>query len=158
MEVFMAEEAKRSTTALHPMRMRAAEYERTVYVADVSYGVSLDEVLKPSYWAHVATKLPPYTHIEARAEDGSWIAYLIVTGSDRTWARVAVDRVVNLTTKDVAETQATQHEVKWKGPALKYAVVRLHDDTVVLSGFRQREEAVRALQEHERVVGVAAVV
>jgi hypothetical protein len=149
----MAEEAKRAA-ALHPMRMRVAEYERTVYVADIAYGVSLDEILAPGFWAHVATKLPPYTQIEARSEDGSWIAYLIVTGSDRTWARVAVDRVVNLTTKEVSETQATQHEVKWKGPALKYAVIRLADEAVVLSGFRQREEAVRALQEHERITGL----
>jgi len=152
----MAEEVKR-TTALHPMQMRVAEYERIVYVADIAFGVSLDEILAPGFWAHVATKLPPYTQIEARSEDGSWIAYLIVTGSDRTWARVAVDRVVNLTTKDVSETQATSHEVKWKGPALKYAVIRLSDNAVVLSGFRQREEAIRALQEHERVIGAAVL-
>jgi len=154
----MAEEGKRAG-ALHPMRMRVAEYERTVYVADIEYGVSLDEILEPGFWAHVATKLPPYTQIEARSEDGSWLAYLIVTGSDRTWARVAVDRVVNLTTREVSETQATtQHEVRWKGPAMKYAVVRLADDAIVLSGFRQRGDASRALEEHERVIGASVIV
>ncbi|MEK9755345.1 MAG: hypothetical protein VW338_19315, partial [Rhodospirillaceae bacterium] len=77
----------------------------------------------------------------------------IVTGSDRTWARVAVDRVVKLTTKDVAETQAMKHRVDWKGPVLKYAVVRTSDGAVVKSGFRERGEATHALAEHERITG-----
>lgn len=151
----MSEEKKRPT-ALHPMRLRAAEYERAVYVADIEFGIAPDAILDPGFWAHVASKLPPYTQIEARAEDGSWIAYLVVTGSDRTWARVAVDRVVKLTTKDVAESQSIKHEVAWKGPVLKYAVIRTSDGAVIKNGFRERSEATQAMFEHERVTGVPA--
>jgi len=85
------------------------------------------------------------------------VAYFIVTACERTWARVHLDRVVKLTTKDVALTQtAVQHRVVWKGPQLKYIVLRLSDDQSVKSGFANREDAEAWMREHERIVSAPA--
>ena len=71
------------------------------YISFIS-GVTLDEIQVPGFWAHMAAYLRPYDHIEARADDGTWVAYLIVTGCDRTWARVVLDRVVKLRAGEAA--------------------------------------------------------
>jgi hypothetical protein len=146
----MAEQPKRAPIITQG-RMKLAEYERNDWIANVEYGVTTNDIQDPSFWSLMASQLKPYDHIEARAEDGAWIAYLIVTGCDRTWARVAVDRIVQLTTSDVALTQAVvKHEVLWKGPQLKYSVIRLSDSENIKSGFQTRPEANQWQSEHER--------
>lgn len=157
----MAEDAKKQTPVRTPMitatRMRPAEYERNDWVANIEYGTELQDLLVPGFWAHMASKIRPYDHIEARADDGTWVAYLIVTGSDRTWARVVVDRVVKLTSKDVSDTQATtepQHRVEWKGPHNKFTVIRISDNESLRTGFSTKEDAALWVREHERIVGV----
>ena len=148
----MAEEAKKQSPMITSTRMRLAEYDRQIWIANVEFGITLEQILNPSYWGFMSIQLKPYDQIEARAEDGSWIAYLIVTGSDRTWSRVVVDRVVKLTTGDVSQTQAAvQHEVVWKGPQYKYSVIRLADSERIREGFTTKEEAALWLREHERV-------
>lgn len=149
----MAEEAKKAQPTLTSGRFKLAEGVRNVWAANLEYGLTLEDILAPSYWAFVAPQLTPYDQIEARAEDGSWVAYLIVTGVDRTWARVAVDRVVKLTTSDVSITQAAAHDVVWKGPQLKYTVVRLSDSAKIKEGFKTKDEAAFWLREYERTVG-----
>jgi hypothetical protein len=147
----MAEQEKR-TPIITQGRMKLAEYERNEWVANVEHGVTTDDIQDPSFWSLMASQLKPYDHIEARAEDGSWVAYLIVTGCDRTWARMAVDRIVKLTTGDIAQTQAAvMHNVLWKGPQLKYSVIRLSDSENIKPGFQTKDEAYQWLREHERV-------
>ena len=134
-------------------RMKLAEYERQDWVANIQFGVTVDDIKNPGYWAHMASQMKPYDHIEARAEDGTWIAYLVVTGCDRAWARVAVDRVISLTTKDVAISQTPQHEVLWKGPQRKFSVIRLSDSENIKDLFQTKDEATLWMREHEQVVG-----
>jgi len=138
-------------------RMRLAEYERQDWVANIEFGTPTDALLVPGFWAHMASYLRPYDHIEARSDDGTWVAYLIVTGCDRTWARVVIDRVVNLTTRDVAESQAVAptHKVEWKGPQNKFTVIRIADAEPIKIGFATKDEATNWMREHERVIGAA---
>jgi len=157
----MSEAEKKEAPKRAPMitatRMRPAEYERQAWVANIEYGVELAEIVTPGFWAHMANKLRPYDHIEARSDDGTWIAHLIVTGCDRTWARVVVDRVVKLTSKDVSDTQAVQqqHRVEWKGPHNKFTVIRNSDNEPVRTGFTTKEDAAMWQREHERMLGVS---
>jgi hypothetical protein len=147
-------EAPKRTPMITATRMRSAEYERQVWVANIEYGVSIEDIMVPGFWAHMANKLRPYDHIEARADDGTWIAHLIVTGCDRTWARVAVDRVTKLTPKDISDTQAVQqHRVEWKGPHNKFVVIRIADNEPVKTGFGTKEDAAMWQREHERMLG-----
>jgi hypothetical protein len=148
----MPEEKKR-TPMIDQSRMRLAEYERQDWVANIEFGVSQEDIMVPGFWAHMASYMKPYDHIEARADDGTWVAYLIVTGCDRTWARVALDRVVKLTSKDVSETVAVQHRVEWKGPQNKFTVIRVADLEPIRNGFATKEEANQWMREHERTIG-----
>lgn len=145
--------AERKVAPITQGRMKEADLERQQWVANVEYGVTLEDIQDPAYWSMMAMRMKPYDSIEARAEDGSWIAYLIVTGCDRTWAKVAVDRVVSLTTADVSLSQiGPKHKVEWKGPQRKYSVIRLSDAENVHDGFQSRDDAYMWLRDHEKVV------
>lgn len=146
----MAEQKR--ITMIQESRFKLAQYDRQDWVVNCEYGTTTEDILDPGYWALVAKLMKPYDHIEARAEDGSWIVYLVVTGCDRAWARVAVDRTLKLTTPDVAQTQTVKHRVEWKGPQYKYSVIRVADSEKLRDGFVSKDEAYVWLREHERVV------
>jgi hypothetical protein len=146
--------AEKRSYAITEGSIKLSEFERREWVANIELGVSVEDIQDPAYWALVAKKISPYDHIEARAEDGSWIAFLIVTGCDRTWAKVAVDRVVRLTTSDVSMSQAdAKHRLEWKGPMRKWTVIRASDSEVVRDGFTEKDQARLWMREHEKVVG-----
>lgn len=134
---------------LAPQDLQPFDYQSTRYDAKVAQGVKLEDLLVPAYWAHHATRLSPTDEIRARAEDGTWVAYLLVTDCSRTWARVKVLGYHALGTADVAETQASEEEVKrlkgdylvtFRGPH-KWSVVRKHDKNLMQEGIAAKQDA-----------------
>lgn len=149
----MSEAAPKQQPMIDPGRVRLAEYDRNIWIANAEHGRTPQELLDPAYWSLKSAHFQPYDQIEARAEDGSWVAYYIVTDTSRTWARVVLDRIVKLTTGDVSLSQAqasVKHEVKWKGPQNKYSVIRIADSVDIQHGFKSAEAAHVWLREHER--------
>lgn len=133
------------------------------YFATIEQGTTRAEVLKPEFFAHIATKLRPYTEIRVVCEDGSLYARLLVLAAERTWARVHVLEWHDLTVKDVSQSQAesvqtpatpataARHRVEWKGPHHKWSVIRNADNEYVHEGDNTREDAELWLREHEKV-------
>ena len=145
---------ERKVEALTHTNLKEAEFVRPIYCATIPIGTLPEDLLKPEYWAHVATHLRPWARIEARAEDGTWFAEYIVLSVDRTWARVRMLGKYNLTSQDVALSQAEKitqsgFEVKWRGPNCKWSVVRKADAEVMKEGM-DREEADIALKQIEK--------
>lgn len=139
---------------LGPERLKGAEFERLIYVANPGEGVTMDDLLKPECWASVTNLLRPWSHIEVRAEDGSYYAELLVTGVDRAWAKVEVLNFKELTTKDVALTAATResrYEIKHT-PGLQWHVIRKSDRHIVKDSMQLRMQAEEALREHLKTV------
>ncbi len=154
----MAEAPNKAIPQLSPDSLKQLDYVSTRHDAVIMQGLEPKDLLVPAFWAHHAVKLRPMDEIRARAEDGTWVAYLIVLASDRTWARVHIDRVLKLTTADVSLTQATEEEVKklkadykiaYAGPE-KYRVVRKADNNVMHSGCEQKVDAERWLDTYVR--------
>ena len=137
---------------MHPTRMQLAEYDRQEWIANAEVGHTIDDVLKPSYWAHMSSQMQPYDHIEVRAEDGSWIADLIVMEPGRNYAKVVLKFSYEIPNLDNI-SDSNEHTVAWKGPQRKYTVIRLADQEYVRDGFKTREEAGSWLREHERTLG-----
>lgn len=146
-----AAEKPRATPKLMPARFGLAEQLRNDWVANVEFGTTIEDIQEPEFWSFLAPQMRPFDHIEARAEDGSWMAKLIVLGTDRNWARVKLLHEYKLTTSDVSMTQAMKHEVLWKGPHLKYSVIRLSDQEAVKTGFDKKDDAQRWMIDHEKM-------
>lgn len=143
---------------LAPGQMIIAEQVRTVFAVTIGAGVLLEDLLVPSFWSHHAAQLQPYNKVEVHPEDGTWYAEYLVTDCSRTWAKVKQLSFVQLTTPDVALTQASALEFKaalagykvvHRGPH-KWSVVRNHDSAVMQEGIQVKEDAEAWLRTHVR--------
>ena len=129
-----------------PMSLHDAAFSvPTLYHAPQA-GVTIEEVLEPSYWAHVASQLKPGTRIEVMAQDGAWWAMLLVRAAGRTDAVVQALQYVILGSNETFT--AGGYEIKWRGPKAKWGVVRGKDAAVLHDGFAVKEEAEAWMVEH----------
>jgi len=126
-------------------RFKLAEYEHNNWVATVESGASLEEVLKPEYWAHIAREMRPFDHVEARAEDGAWWAHLLVTSCDTMWAKCHVLLHVELEDSMMEGSEPDDGlKVEWGNLHTKYRIIRKSDRAVLQDGFATRDDALRA--------------
>lgn len=143
--------ADKLVRAMETSRFKECEYERTIYVATAFEETAVEDMLKPAYWVHVASKLKPWDRIEARANDGTWWAEFMVLESGRNFARVTLLRQHNLTTSDVAQSQVAamvEYKVVHRGPHCKWSVVRQSDKQVMHEGEAMRDGADAWLKNH----------
>lgn len=142
-----AQTEQRAVRALEIQRFKQAEFERTCYVVTAFENTEPEDLLDPAYWAHVAAKLKPWDRIEARANDGTWLADYVVIGVDRAWAKVSLLNKYALTTPDVAQSQSSLYEAYWAGPAYKWAVKRLSDSELQAKELPSKAEAEKWITE-----------
>ena len=149
----MGEAAKKQVPVLMPERFGLVEEKQHRFIVDLPATVSLDDALEPSYWAHVAAEMQPFDEITIRAEDGSFIAYLVVGWCERNFAHVKLDRRIDLTVSREPPTSSVKHRVEWKGPHMKFCVIRNSDNKFLRDGERTEDEAKRWLREYEAGAG-----
>jgi hypothetical protein len=132
---------------LHPNRFKEASAVRNIWVVTPEDGMTMDDVVKGEFWAHIGDKLRPMDRIEVLPDNGSFFAELIVRSCGRQYANVQVLRHVEF---DKAEDRSPseQFEVQWKGPHHKHAVVRLSDKTVLQNGFDNKSAALAWLSSN----------
>jgi hypothetical protein len=144
---------ERKVEALTKTNFEEAEFKISRYSAIIPIGTFPEDLLMPEYWAHVTAFMRPWQRIEAHSEDGTWFAEYIVLSVDRAWARVRMLGKYNLTSNDVALSQAEKlsqsgFEVKWRGAA-KWSVIRTAD-SAIMKEHMDREEADIALKQIEK--------
>lgn len=127
-----------------PTALREADHYRVVWHIDADPGVTLNDTLDPTFWAHVARRLRPRARIEVHAADNSWFAELIVRSASNLEAHVAVMRYVDL---DAADREARKTAAKIsltvvrKGPTLKWCVVQNPGNIVLVDRLETRADA-----------------
>lgn len=143
-------EVKKPQPVLQTDRFGDAEQKAHFFIVDVEVGNTLEQVMDPAYWAHVAVNMDPFDHIEARWEDGSQIAHLVVYACERHYAKVVLDRLIKIEANAARGEPAAKHKVEWKGPHHKHVVIRTADSKVVQSGFKTRFDAETWMRNHEK--------
>ena len=141
---------RKPPTALSPERFKNAEFERQVHVANADEGTQPGDLLSADYWSHAAAQMKPWDRIEVRANDGTWFAELLVLDVNRNWAKVAMLSLTKLTSIDVSQSgaqAAMPYRVEYKGPQLKWVVIRKTDQEVVHSGETSVEGATLWMNE-----------
>lgn len=151
----MAQEKQKESPVLGPHRMQLSEHARNHWVVDVEVGIPMTQLLDPSFWALNSTKLRPFDLIEARAEDGVYWGLYLVTGCDRTWARVVPILEKNLTTGEVAISQAVgedRYRVEWKGLQKKACVIRNADGAIIHEGSQSKADAAQWMKDNAAIL------
>lgn len=92
----MGKKADKTVHKLTQGKLKRAEYTRVVYTVMTDDGVTKEDILVPSYWAHVGKQLKPLDEIEVYV-GGEEPALIIlrVVNADRLWAKVVIDREIS---------------------------------------------------------------
>lgn len=144
-------EPKRIVRALHPSRIGLSEQKFRRLCIELERGVTPDDLRNESFWAHVAKQLRPWDEIVARAEDGTFRADLIVLAAGKNFARVHVDRVIELSVAAPSTKPGLQgYEIEWGGTHAKFRVKRGPD--VIKDQLESAEAADAWLRNHARAM------
>lgn len=119
---------------------------------------NIDDIMNPTYWSMVAGKfgLPGnslFPRVEAIAEDGSWLADLVVSDFSNSFAAVTVLSYVELASASGLGDVPSGYEVTFAGYQDKWVVIRKSDDRMIETGLKNQAEAKLALQEHLKAIG-----
>lgn len=127
-----------------PTRLIPAEHERTVWDHVPDEGVTLEQILEPEYWQHIAPRVRAWDRIEVRWADSTRFVELMVRSAGQKEAHVTVMHDVDLgdEVEEVVDT-LSPYEVKWKGPKYKHAVVRKSDGEMVKGEFQTKGAAAK---------------
>ena len=144
----------KGTLRASPHSVRSAEQAYHSYCYDVPHGHSIEDVLRPEYWANEAKKFLNFDIIVLRAEDMSfWAKALVVGKSEKSIKLRMIDfqdlkeQVVEFTTEALSDYEITFRGLKG------HSVVRKSDKGVIADGFDTKEAAEKALKEHLKAVG-----
>jgi len=135
-------------------RMKQADVARNCWVVVPEVGFTMEELLDPTYWAHVAARLRRYDRIEVQSEDCRMWAELIVVAAGPVWAKVAPIRFLELG-NDAAEIDSAEYEglyIVHRGSVDQWCVLRGEDRQVLLRGHQSKGDAVRAAVEYRQKV------
>ena len=126
-------------------RFHTLEAARQDYVAIIPQEHTLEEIAgNPGYWSVIANQCRPFGRIEARAEDGTWIAEFVITEVGRQFVRVKQLQLYKLTASDVAMTQTEKdsgYRVIYRQQHYKWCVERVTDGARVHAGENTKEGA-----------------
>ena len=127
-------------------QIKPADFSRTAHSISPEPGTTLDDLLKPSVWAHVARALRAGDIIEVRPSGGEWFAELLVRATSDKAVTVAVIRNVVFDKPQAPAVAGEPFTVKHRGGA-GWSVVRNSDKAVVFEGGKTRPDAEAWLEE-----------
>lgn len=139
-------------------RFKPAGHFSSGYEMVVEHGVTLDDIKHPNFYAHVAAFLRQGDEIKVLSDDNSMYAVVLVLKAERTSATVKVLQYNDLTNaSDVVmienkDLTMNDFEIKWRGPAAKWSVVRKNDNAVIREGLASKEDAEKSCGEYLKVM------
>lgn len=136
-------------SALNATRLQRAEHYFSPYAVVLPAADTLEEALKPEYWAHVASKLRQGDTIRIMPEDGSYYAEALVRATGTGFAKVELLRHIPFDETDADQVPDTI-EVKWGGPHDKWRIIRRSDGHVLARGL-DKADALRESLNYARL-------
>lgn len=143
-------------------RLVTAEFSRNVWFIRGDENEVAEDLLEPSYFAHVARQLKTGDQIEFLSNDVSVFATFIVTYATDTGAKLVMlssTPLVKTATQAPAQEQSNtdvrthteefpDYVIRYVNDKVKFRVVRRSDRAVVQSGFDTDELARNWLRAH----------
>ena len=116
-------EAPKPRKKLSPAAISLAEHDRTKFAIKVDEGTVLQDVIKPTFWTHVAARLKVTDQIEVLCDDLTWYAELIVLHIEGPLVKVRPLLYVALTRSgedkgkvNLMEVAEDQQDIEFKKP------------------------------------------
>lgn len=112
-----------------------------VYFVTADEGTTIEDVLKPTYWAHVTRGLLPGHEIKVMCADGSWWAHLLVRSAGTTQATVHKMNYIEFKAAENSAAADSPFTTKYRGPSHMHCVVRKEGGAVERSNFATNDDA-----------------
>jgi hypothetical protein len=135
----MADTEKKVIPLLPPKRIQLAEYVRSTWRAVAEEGHTKEQILDPTYWAHAAQQVKRGDLIEVVNDTETFFMELYVQQVGKGFAKVIELRCIELIKEQVKEAPNNDYEVVYKGPSLRYCVVRKEDGEKVKTEMEKDE-------------------
>ena len=139
---------------LMPTELQQGEFALLTWVVTPEIGTTIETVLKPEYWSHVAKSLKPWHRIEVRDPGFGWIAYLRVKDAGAQWANVHLEGIVELARKAAPAVpplempDTSDFEIKWRGPVARWSIIRVVDKVTMVENIKHKDEAIVWLRSY----------
>jgi len=136
---------------LDPSRFELDEHANQNWTLTVEAGTKLKDIMRPEFLANVSARLRPYDRIRARIDTGEWYAELLVITCGRVWAKVVPIFTVDLTSKEIEKIESEAYDqffVQYRGPHLRWSVIRQADKEPIKEHLSSKEEANSWLNAH----------
>lgn len=124
------------------------EYAVMQYRAVIPHGTTLEAILKPEAWSHVAREMRPGQFVHAFAEDGTWYAWLYVRNASRIEADLAVVHHIEFDKARDIDPGADTYEAVWVSPSAKWGVKRTSDGEIVMREIATKDEAIQKAKNY----------
>lgn len=137
-----------------PMRLNTMEHAIVTWYLTVPPEVTLEDLLNPATWSHVAAnQLRPFHRVVVDCEDGAWTREFFVQSVGRSEATLAMksETIYDETVASVESAEPPKYIVQWKGPVHKHQVVRLSDGAVVAKDIPKMADAKRWIADRAHV-------
>ena len=143
-------------TSLKINRFKNAEHARTIYYVSSEHGDTIDVLMRPEYWAHVAHALKSGDRIEVLAEDNTFYAEFHVFAAFPGGARVGLLRyevfAANAKSVGMSDLGTPDYRVEWKYNRYKWCVIRTSDGVVISKEHADEEAARNWLTEYRKAL------
>ena len=139
----------RAPRKLNASRFSAANQVRNVWAVTPEEGTDFDELLRPDYWAHIAKSLRPNDILEVVPDENDYFARLMVRDVGNIWAEVVLLDRYEFEAIEDRTVRPDGLAVTWKGPHLRFSVIRVADGKVVKTGFAEKAAASRWIADND---------
>jgi len=157
----MTQNAVKKPSALIPPDLKLADYNRNRFLAKPPEGTTIEDILKPEFWAHVARQftLGGGDIIEVQPMGGAFYAELIVAECRKVGlaheVRLVKLNYVPLVEEPKAQTggggggSVSEYLTMYRGPERKHTVTRRSDNAVISEGHATKQDAQKWLEDYE---------
>lgn len=130
------------------------DFARSVWCVTPPNGSRPEDLVDPRAFTPSSHFFKPGDIIEAMPADGSWWAQLIVRNAERGAVKTGLIHAVDF--EDAAiptESVGGDLEIRWRGPKLRFGVVRKSDNQILRENLTTRLDAHAWAVEHQRSFG-----
>ena len=141
-------------TSLHDSDLLATHHRH--YRVNLRAGTTLEDALKPEFWADIGKKMKPWDRFTLQAEEPTrFVAETIVTDAGHGFAKLKLlacyDLADEATVEEASEFDGDQFKAKHMGFG-KWAVIRRSDGKALKGDFASKEDAQLYAINHQRSV------
>ena len=127
-----------------PTNIEEAVAARNIWQVKPEIAVTVEDLLDPNYWAHVARRMRAGDRVEAVPADRHYFAEFFVLAASTNWAKLVLLRKVTII-KDHENTVTEGFTVGFAGKH-KWRVTR--GDEILSKGHDDKESASKWLVDH----------